>query len=87
MRSEVAKRPPSSGTSTVASTPVYQTAVDQPAVLTQNVDVVEPGMPSQSNLFDRFTSSNPSTRMPQLGTEMIDTAAQSILDDWITNIP
>lgn len=73
--------------STVAATPVYQTAVNQEAALTPGVDIVEPGMPSMSNLFGRFTSANTATRMPQLGTEMIDPTGQGILEDWITNIP
>jgi hypothetical protein len=50
--------------------------------------VVKAGMPNQSVLIDRFEAvATPSLHMPAVGTEDLDTSGDTILTDWITNIP
>lgn len=71
----------------LATTPPYATTVNVEATLTQGVTIVEPGMPDASDLIQRFESTNIAKRMPQAGTEMMDTTGQTILRDWVTNIP
>jgi hypothetical protein len=74
----------------LATTPPYVTAVDQTTANTVNGHnfVVKKGMPNQSVLIDRFEAvSMPSLHMPAAGTEDLDTAGQTILRDWVTNIP
>jgi hypothetical protein len=75
----------------LASTPTYTTAVN---ATTANMvgghdTIVKPGQPTQSVLIDRFESAMPNLKMPQIGTELtsFDTAGQTTLRTWITNIP
>ena len=73
----------------LATTPIYQTAVDCNTMVsgTTNTKIVTKGDPNMSALIERFESSNMSLRMPQKGTEVIDTTAGTALRAWITNIP
>jgi hypothetical protein len=78
---------PPSTLGSLAATPAYTTAVGvEGAPLAGRTKIVDSGAPDQSILIYRFESSNVAERMPAVGTELLDTAAQALLRDWITNI-
>jgi hypothetical protein len=73
----------------LATTPVYQTAVGQNATIpiSPQTQLVVAGQPDQSILIFRFESDPTSPyHMPKLGSKVTDTAADTTLRDWITNI-
>lgn len=73
-----------------ADTAPYVTAVGATTANTVNGHdtIVKPGTPDQSVLIDRFEAvATPSLHMPAVGTEDLDTAGDTILTDWISNIP
>jgi hypothetical protein len=74
----------------LATTSPYMTAVEKTTLNTVNNHdyIVKKGMPNMSVLIDRFEAvSMPNLHMPAAGTEDLDTTGQTILRDWITNIP
>jgi hypothetical protein len=73
----------------LATTPVYMTAVDQNTMVggTTNTKIITKGDPTMSAMIERFESTNMSLHMPALGSEVIDTTAATTLRTWITNIP
>jgi hypothetical protein len=74
---------------TLAGTPTYTTAVNVTTANTVNGHdtIVKPGQPDQSVLIDRFESGAANLKMPQIGTELVDMDAQTVLRTWITDIP
>jgi hypothetical protein len=48
---------------------------------------VAPGDPANSILYQRFVTTNPSQRMPRVGTEIMDPAGQPLLETWIDGLP
>ena len=73
----------------LATTPVYQTAVDHDATLPIDglTKRIVSGDPAHSILIDRFDSlPTASIHMPFRGSEVIDATAQAMLHDWITNL-
>ncbi len=74
----------------LATTPVYETAVDQNATMPISTltKLIAKGQPDQSIVMFRFESAPTSSyHMPKLGSEVIDQATDATLRDWITNIP
>jgi len=73
----------------LATTTVYTTAVDQNGTLPQMgiTKLVAKGQPDQSLMIFRYETTNPALHMPLIGTEIMDVMGQTILRDWITNIP
>ena len=73
----------------VAATLPYTTSVGIDGT-TSGIDgikkLVVPGMPNQSQMMLRFETTNTALKMPQLGTEIMDTTGQTLLRDWIMNI-
>jgi hypothetical protein len=71
---------------TVADTPTYETAVNQvPSIEIPNGwYVIDPGDPAHSEMFLRFTSSDPDVRMPPIATDVIDPTGRAALSAWIT---
>ncbi len=74
----------------VAATPAYTTAIGIDGT-TSGINgikrLVEPGMPDQSQVTVRFETDQIVLRMPALGTEIMDMNGDTILRDWITNLP
>ncbi len=74
----------------VTDTPAYTTTIGKmvSASPAPNGDttIIVAGDPSHSVLIDRFEATNIAYRMPALGSEMEDTAADTVLRDWITHI-
>jgi hypothetical protein len=72
----------------VAATTPYTTAVGKDGT-TSGINgvfkLVTAGMPDQSQVTLRFESTT-NTKMPAVGVEVIDTAGDTILRNWITNI-
>jgi hypothetical protein len=75
--------------SSLATTPVYMTAVDQNTSVsgTTNTKIITKGDPSMSAMIERFESTNTTLHMPALGSEVMDTTGDTTLKTWITNIP
>jgi len=71
----------------LATTPVYTTAVDQTSTLSAPAKIIAKGDPTNSVMMIRFESTNPTLHMPALGSEMRDPTGDSTLTTWITNIP
>ncbi|MEZ4367193.1 MAG: hypothetical protein R2939_13055 [Kofleriaceae bacterium] len=69
---------------TVEDTPAYTTTVGVVGMGGQTI--ITPGDPAQSRLYNKFTSMNPATRMPPLGTEDIDPTGQAAISAWITQL-
>jgi len=75
---------------TVADTDTYKTAIDQTAALpfsdngTSYTKIIISGDPDHSALIGRFSSSNPSLRMPENGAETTDPDALVTLRAWVT---
>lgn len=73
---------------TVEGAPAYLTTVDKDGMLVDGATkIVVPGQPDQSILIKRFETTNIATRMPKLGTEIMDTTGQTTLRTWISNLP
>jgi hypothetical protein len=47
---------------------------------------ITPGDPSQSALWERFSSRSPAIQMPPLGTEILDTDALNLIENWILEL-
>ncbi len=73
---------------TTASTAAYMTAVNVTTTNTVNGHntIVYKGNPSMSVMIDRFEATN-GNRMPAAGTEFMDTVGDTILTNWVANIP
>lgn len=72
-----------------AAAPAIQTALGQPATrpfaaLPKGALRIAPGEPENSVLFQRLAGTNPYTRMPPLGTSIVDEEAVDIIERWIT---
>lgn len=50
-----------------------------------NAQLIAPGSPDQSVLYHRLTSTD-SSRMPPLGTGLVDNQAASVINEWITGL-
>ena len=72
--------------STLQATPPYTTAVNVNGnEIAGRMKIIAPGQPDQSIMTYRFESTNPAEKMPPLGTEMLDSPADTTLRTWITN--
>jgi hypothetical protein len=73
----------------VPATLPYTTAVGIDGT-TSGIDgikkLVTPGVPAQSQVMLRFDSTDPTKRMPALGTEIVDPAGATLLRTWIMNL-
>jgi hypothetical protein len=74
----------------VAATLPYTTAVGLDGT-TSGINgvkkLVTAGMPAQSQVTLRFESTSTTLKMPAVGVEVMDPAGDSILRNWITNLP
>ena len=48
---------------------------------------IVPGRPDESILVFRMATSDPATRMPELGRSLVHLAATNLLTDWIVSLP
>jgi hypothetical protein len=51
------------------------------------VDIVTPDDVWRSSIYDRMDEVNPTTQMPPLARNLIDTNAVQIMADWINSLP
>jgi hypothetical protein len=71
----------------LSTTPAYATAVNANGKPINGLTkIVVPMQPDQSIMVYRFQTTNPAEKMPALGTEILDTAGQTLLRTWITNL-
>ena len=47
---------------------------------------IEPGHPESSLLYQRLRSTDPSTRMPEVGRSVVDTQGLALIGDWIASM-
>ncbi|MEZ5598728.1 MAG: hypothetical protein R3E84_20545 [Pseudomonadales bacterium] len=48
---------------------------------------IVPGQPDASMLLWRMTSTNPGTRMPELGRSLVHAEGVALIHDWIAQMP
>lgn len=73
---------------TLADVPARRTTVDVPGIVGGLVGpIVLPGDPDNSVMMIRTRSSEVPTKMPALGTEMVDPVGQDVLVGWILQPP
>lgn len=72
----------------IATTPTYLTAVGAttPNIINTHNTLIYPNDDTMSVVMDRFRATD-GNRMPALGSEFKDTAGDTILTNWINNIP
>ncbi len=72
---------------TPEETLIYQTMGSKMSHLIEGSSVgVVPGKPAESQIWQRMQLRN-GFGMPPVGTEKVDTAAVTLIGDWITNLP
>jgi hypothetical protein len=72
----------------VESTPAYASTVGVRAVNTEQTrSLIEPGDPSQSAIYVRVSSREPTLQMPPLGTRIVDDEAVARIRGWIESMP
>jgi cytochrome c553 len=65
----------------------YASTVEQPNSVLPNLHIVEPGSPSQSELFVRIGQRGPgSLQMPPIATEVVDTEGMAAIAAWISSL-
>ena len=75
------------GTESPADSLAYLTAINAPTVHQDTTSVaIAPGNPSASQIYERM-SDRTGDEMPPLGTEVVDTAAITVIGDWISSLP
>jgi uncharacterized repeat protein (TIGR03806 family) len=52
---------------------------------TPGAKILDPGNPANSIIIHRPSSTDPQTRMPPLGTSLVDNAAMAVLTSWIAS--
>lgn len=76
---------------TATTAPVIETALGRPAqrpfaALPKGALRIAPGAPEASVLFHRLAGANPYTRMPPLGTAIVDLEAVALIERWIAEM-
>lgn len=62
-------------------------AADEPVLKLVGTEVVTPGHPETSLLFQRFTAEEASERMPPVGVKIPDKLEADAIADWIKHLP